>query len=360
MKKKELNNDNIMTREELVKKIDFACFMESHDSLISIYYRIYKKLPAFKYVIDKDNVFEDMTPKSVIPDEFTWPSYIDLNATHEKLKRAGFVPRIVFFTNMYFREDNTMCLLYDENITVFCDDKKYIKEIQKAIVNSKDENNICVGFLEFTGGGEYSTEYISFDKMDIDIDKTYNDDINNLMPAIDKFIKKDKTGVALFYGEPGTGKTTFIKYLIQTYKNTNFIILDSDILNGISSRNLMNYLVNMQNAVFIIEDAEKLLKSRNSGYNPVIGTFLNLSDGILASSLKCKFICTFNTEFTDIDPAISRKGRMKANYEFKKLSADKVSKLTNGKYKKAMTVAEIFNEDDNDFSEKEDRRIGFN
>ncbi len=85
-------------------------------------------------------------------------------------------------------------------------------------------------------------------------------------------------------------------------------------------------------------------------------TILNLSDGILGNTLKTKFICTFNTNLRNIDKALLRKGRLRMRYEFKKLSIEKTKRLVEGATKE-MTLAEIYNQEDNGIKDKE--KIGF-
>jgi hypothetical protein len=90
-----------------------------------------------------------------------------------------------------------------------------------------------------------------------------------------------------------------------------------------------------------------------------------MSDGLLGDALKLKFICTFNADLKDIDTAISRKGRLIAEYEFKELTENKV-KLLNEKHNigipddeiKNMTIGDVFHYKSMGFV-KEKKRIGF-
>ena len=202
----------------------------------------------------------------------------------------------------------------------------------------------------------YTINYVSFNKVNVDVNKTYNDDLPLL--AIDDFINKENTGLCLFYGEPGTGKSYFIKYLIQSY-NKDFIILNSDVLYDSTSNSLIIEFITNKNAIYIIEDCEKLLVARDNEHNPIISAFLNMTDGILAEVISCKFICTFNTDLTNIDKALLRKGRLKLKYEFKKLNKDKVSIIA-PELHEDMSVADLFNyKKENDYSKKKRQKIGF-
>ena len=84
---------------------------------------------------------------------------------------------------------------------------------------------------------------------------------------------------------------------------------------------------------------------------------------MLGDGLKLKFICTFNTNIQNIDPAVLRKGRLIGKYEFKKLSVEQTNQLCDSlnisRLNKESTLAEIYNSQENDFSKKQIRKIGF-
>ncbi len=76
----------------------------------------------------------------------------------------------------------------------------------------------------------------------------------------------------------------------------------------------------------VIEDCEKLLRTREEGENWNVATILNISDGILGDYLNLKMILTINiTE--KIDDALLRKGRLLYSYDFKNLTVPKVNTL---------------------------------
>ena len=163
----------------------------------------------------------------------------------------------------------------------------------------------------------------------------------------------------MFYGEPGTGKTTLIKHLIGKYIDKEFIFVDGALLGSIPQEKLMQYFMDNMDTVFILEDCEKILTDRDSGYNPVMPVLLNITDGIVGDVIKPKFICTFNSKISKIDKALLRKGRLSLKYEFKKLSKDKVNKILPGE-DTDMTLADIYyKEQENDYSKIQKNKIGF-
>lgn len=129
----------------------------------------------------------------------------------------------------------------------------------------------------------------------------------------------------------------------------------------------ISYITSCKDYVFILEDCEQLLVDREENpWNNAITTILNMADGLLSDIVNIKFICTFNAAIDKIDPALLRKGRCFAKYEFEDLCAEKVAAL-DAKYQlnipeiKPMTLAEVYNSEKRDYSEEEKkpRKIGF-
>ena len=176
---------------------------------------------------------------------------------------------------------------------------------------------------------------------------------------MNKIIQSDKAGLIMFYGIPGTGKTSLVKSLINDNRDTNFIFVDTSVCESISDGLFLDFLQDNKNSVIVFEDCEKLLFSRDELVNESIGTILNLTDGIIAESMKIKFICTFNCDLDKVDKALMRKGRLSLGYEFKKLSLEKTRAIF-PEATEEMTLAEAHNHlEDNGYKEKKRTKIGF-
>ncbi|MBP9120401.1 MAG: AAA family ATPase, partial [Ignavibacterium sp.] len=208
---------------------------------------------------------------------------------------------------------------------------------------------------------------ISNKKPKLDLNLNYNDDLlevhNHLVKNLNK---KNKSGLVLFHGIPGTGKSTYIRYLIHKVKKT-VIFLPPRIAANLDSPGMTSLLVDNPNSIFIIEDAEELIKSREGNGGSSISMLLNLTDGMLGESIGVQVICTFNTHTNNIDKALLRKGRLIASYEFKELQSNKskvlLEKLGNKNYitNGNMTLADIYNvkEKLNEYCVKHKKQIGF-
>ena len=114
----------------------------------------------------------------------------------------------------------------------------------------------------------------------------------------------------------------------------------------------------------MIEDAEKVLTSREHvKEESVVSTILQLTDGLFSDYLNIKIICTFNTNLSEIDNALLRKGRIIAKYEFLPLSIEKTNQLLHSlgisPQKEEMTIANIYNHSKEKYTNKESRKIGF-
>jgi Cdc6-like AAA superfamily ATPase len=207
------------------------------------------------------------------------------------------------------------------------------------------ENKIS---LVVSDNGRLSLSDFQFKDFSIKIDQNYNDDFSAVHNKIFEKLQEDKSkGLVLLHGKPGTGKTTYIRHLIQNCKKRK-IYLPSDLSHELSLPNFIPFLQNHVNSILIIEDAENIIQQRHGGGSGAIANLLNLTDGLLSDVLNIQIVCTFNTSISKIDSALLRKGRLIASYGFEELSIEKSKQLVNEnelnfEVTQPMTLAEIFN-----------------
>lgn len=185
----------------------------------------------------------------------------------------------------------------------------------------------------------------------------YTDDV---LVAYDKIIQdlksSDPTGrLSIFNGPPGTGKTYLIRAILQAADNSICVVVPAAMLQELSSPSIIPSLIELRKnkgknvpIVFLVEDADECLVSREDANMSSISAVLNLCDGILGSLLDIRVIATTNAERMQLDKALIRPGRLSANVEVQALPFEKAKEVatrlgvelsSEGKY----TLAELYN-----------------
>lgn len=273
---------------------------------------------------------------------------------------------------MYFTvatKDKVLFIKYD-GITIYYSDTPIdeIRQLADDIFNAfppkketEQKAKIC---LIKVYQGDYYTEKKDIKPTVVNIEENYNDDFKRVYDDTVKFLNERCSGLVLFYGQAGSGKTTLIRHLCSTVPK-EYIVVPNSIASRLGDPDLTTFITDHTDSVFILEDCEQLLEDRSENpFNNAITTILNMADGLLSDVCNIKFICTFNAAVNKIDPALLRKGRCIAKYEFGKLCKEKVAVL-NDKYDlkhekiEPMTLAEVFNPDSIDYTDKEVNKIGF-
>ena len=215
------------------------------------------------------------------------------------------------------------------------------------------------------GDGRFYTDDIdTIDFESVDISELYNDDFVEVDKIISNSIQKTESGMILLHGDPGTGKTTYIKHLICKHAEKNFIFIQNDFVKELLNPSFISFLLQNKNSILLIEDAEKVVVSRENSLNSsVVSTILQLTDGLFSDYLNIKIICTFNTNIERIDKALLRKGRMIVNYKFMPLSPEKTTKLAKKlgyeNVTGSLTLADLFGLEKPSFEQTVKKPIGF-
>lgn len=227
-----------------------------------------------------------------------------------------------------------------------------IDELTKLVIEVKRPDSQVNMLIEGTYGLELlEAGYIPDPMENFQLDELYNEDFVDVYNIIiDNINISNESGIAILHGEPGTGKTSFIRHLIHKC-DKRLIFFPPKMADLISSPKLIPFLREYKNSILIIEDAETILRTREAGENTAVSNLLNLGDGILGDILSIQVICTFNAPAQYVDPALFRDGRLIASYEFGPLSADKATKLSTKvwgddackTFTEPATLAQVFN-----------------
>lgn len=187
---------------------------------------------------------------------------------------------------------------------------------------------------------------------------THHQNICNLL-------QHNKTGLILLHGEPGTGKSTYIRSLVESV-NRPFLYISQTTVSSVANPDFTKLLLEETSPVIVLEDAEQAVLAREvNNDRDVVAMLLNLTDGMLALALNCTIIVSFNTKRETIDQALLRKGRLKYEYVFQKLGVSDAETLMRSKglthvVTEPMSLADIYNiEENNNCQLNASSTIGF-
>jgi hypothetical protein len=265
---------------------------------------------------------------------------------------------VYLYNRRYYSTKNELgvCLLFSKKTERV---EKIMNEFIKMIIPVKKEESGCLNLLCQTESG-FELNECSIKKPDIDFGINYNEEFRQIHDLIvDKLSVNKSKGLVLLHGIAGSGKTTYIRYLINCLKK-RVIYIPPNMTNAISDPGVIKFFVKHPDSVLVIEDAENVLTKRTASSSQAVSNVLNLTDGLLSDCANIQIVATFNTDILNIDPALLRKGRLIAKYEFKPLDEDRAKRLSEKlgvKIEGNNTLADIYNAEDKSFVEK--KQIGF-
>jgi hypothetical protein len=215
--------------------------------------------------------------------------------------------------------------------------------------------------------GHMDTEEYDLECGELNVSLNYGEEFGKIHDIIVKRLNtpNDK-GIILLHGDPGTGKTSYLKYLTKHIKDKDILFIPPSMAEMLSEPSIIPFLMEKKNSILIIEDAERVIADREGNGSPAgVSNILNLTDGILGDCLNIQVIATFNMKRERIDQALLRKGRLIAEHKFEALSVDETNKLLKHLKKdvvseKGLTLADIYNIDSDVVRiTKQTKKIGF-
>ncbi len=326
----------------------------------SLYLQYFNQLPSIHFMshIDGEKAFaaikEKFGPRIRDVHQYRW----------YKLKKKAFQ----FDKTIVVLDNNSLVELDEDYCELFHDgqQEQFVIELTGMLVQFKErqrrqplEINLIVH-----DRSRLTLKAMEIKRTKLDLDLFYDDDFKETDELIRRRLnqKKDK-GIVLLHGLPGTGKTTYLRYLVGKIKK-RVLFLSPTIAGDLMNPDFIDLLINNPDTVVIVEDAENIIMDRKYNSSSSVSNLLNISDGLMADFLNVQLICTFNNSLTLVDSALMRKGRLIAKYEFGKLSVEKSQRLSNHLGFNTVidvpkTIAELANPGDKEYKAERVEIVGF-
>jgi hypothetical protein len=297
-----------------------------------------------------------------------------------RYKKQGVLTTVYSWALLEF--DGNFVVYTPGSVDIYCFEPEWafakIEEIYAKYKEEDKKEEASFQMIRAHGGGSYSSEEVklkrSYPKNDEELVLHYGEDFIPYRDEFFRYFKETKSGIHILLGDPGVGKTSFIRYAIgQAEENHKFYFIPPQFYGDLGSTQLLDFLRSEQEnqdpteddgkLFLILEDSEKLLLPRSDGNSFSVSELLNISDGLLGEGLDMHFICTINCKLDKLDAAVIRPGRLLTSKTFDPLSYELALKLADYLKKplldtdKAYTLAEIYHAKANNPTTKV--RLGF-
>ena len=179
------------------------------------------------------------------------------------------------------------------------------------------------------------------------------------------------SGLTLFHGPPGCGKTTYLRALMyRLLDKAVFYFIPVSSSEMLFDMGFLHFWMDQgryhknKRQIVLLEDAEELLLPRDDGNRDKVSNMLNLADGFIGDHLRLHVIATTNAPVRKLDEAIQRPGRLIGAREFRRLTRAEAQRLAQAKGltlpdQDDFSLAEIYNGAAVSTNFSSERRVGF-
>jgi len=238
-------------------------------------------------------------------------------------------------------------------------DRTDLVKVHGMIVKSgKEDSGLESGlYLLSFEDSDYCIKKVDFEQVDQDIDKFYNVDFKKFNEKVKEFLQSDsRSGIVLLYGEAGTGKSLYLRYLVSNLQK-RFILIPPKLYSHLSSINLYLYLRGLEGSVLILEDCSSMIIGHIK--NSPISEFLSFAEGLLGNYVY-KILCTITAKEHQINFSYLIKASEILKYSFEPLTLSRARDLIKElgiqkQIDKPIALRQIFKNKD-----IKKRKLGFN
>jgi SpoVK/Ycf46/Vps4 family AAA+-type ATPase len=236
--------------------------------------------------------------------------------------------------------------------------ESYVNAVYDLVNKNFEEVRNVIEWVYNTDGGQVEVPITNEKAPCIEMYPFLNTE--SLDDYYDSFMRSSAS-ILVLIGPPGTGKTTFIRGLLQHTEMSAMVTYDPAIL---AKDYMFAQFLDGDRNILVLEDADNFLNSRSEG-NDIMHKFLNVGDGLITMKNKKIIFSTNLPSLNSVDPALIRPGRCHDVIKFNLLDYNQAKKLSNKlniefneeNNKKEFSLAEIFHKKIQ--NAKIERKIGF-
>lgn len=317
-------------------------------------------------------VFLRLTSKCPYAWSDSWPfRYEHVSEVFNHLEKQGVVPIKVEFNG----DDSIQCVLRLSNgyatvnagrgtvsVTAKFDSYSLLQTVQKELrglfkphsIEDINKDEIPVAFWAYGANGPFNFQRDLAAQRWEDIESNYSAATQkSLSHLMDPEFRPGRGGqLLLWHGEPGSGKTTAIRALAQSWKKWARLhyITDPDEFFGSRPDYMLQVMLQEEASPFdildwdenskrndkdkeplwrvlILEDAGELIqRDAKRQVGQALSRFLNSVDGLIGQGLRILTLVTTNEGLDSWHPAVMRYGRAMATIPFEALNSDEATK----------------------------------
>jgi hypothetical protein len=223
-------------------------------------------------------------------------------------------------------------------------DAKSVEELYQKLEKYIKSNDVFVHWW-FKAKDELSSV-----RFTLEDSKSFKSEHYPFLPDAGQFINDfiaSPANILILLGEPGTGKTSFIRHLLKTSGSECFVTYDENVM--MNDQLYTTFLTNREAKFLVLEDADLIMTDRQRDGNRIMSKILNAADGLISFQQK-KIIFTANIRDTGkIDDALMRPGRCFGVVNFRELDTQEAQAVAQIheitlKTAKPHTLAQLFNQ----------------
>jgi AAA+ ATPase superfamily predicted ATPase len=206
-----------------------------------------------------------------------------------------------------------------------------LSELQKIELELNQDSNNRINTLNFS-----PTTGLEIDSLEIleadyeNIDNYFEDDVIKKADKLIKYIKKNKKGLSIIYGERGCGKTTLINHICSNIDKVVIFIPCSMFETTILNPEFRSFIKRYRNSVLVVDDSELYFSELYSKSNIFTNNILQLVDGFQSDNLDLNIIVSLNVhDVNHVDHELLDCNNISDVIEVTKLSAKKATELSN-------------------------------